>query len=303
MTHYAPIALFVFNRYNHLKRVVEAIKKNSIAKKSKVYIFSDYSNLYKEQRKIKKIRDYLYNINGFKKINIIERKINYGSAKNIILGLKFIFKKYKKCIVIEDDILVSKNFLLQMNYFLNKYKFNKKIASIEGYMYPVPFNKNIPEYFCLKGSGCWGWATWRRSWRNYEGSVQKLLKKFAGKKKLVNDFDYFNSYPYYKMLEKQKWSKKKSWAIKWYASNFIKNNYTIYFKNTLVKNIGLDDSGENCKLDYQINQKKFKNQTYKVIKNEKIIENVTAKRDIAKYLKSKFSLKNKLILAFNKLVK
>ena len=56
------------------------------------------------------------------------------------------------------------------------------------------------------------------------------------------------------MLKRQKWSKKKSWAIKWYAYNFIKKNYTIYFKNTLVKNIGLDGSGENCKIDYQINQ-------------------------------------------------
>ena len=218
------------------------------------------------------------------------------------MGLNQIFKKYNKCIIIEDDILISKNFLYQMNYFLEKFKKIKKIASIEGYMYPVNFRKEIPDYFFLKGTGCWGWATWRRSWRNYEGSVQKLLKKFLGKKELVYDFDYNNSYPYYKMLKKQKWSKKKSWAIKWYASNFIKNNYTIYFKNTLVKNIGLDGTGENCRIDYQINQKKFKNQSYKFIINKKIKENITAKNDIAKYLKNKFSLNNKLNFVFKKLL-
>ena len=218
------------------------------------------------------------------------------------MGLNQIFKTYDKCIIIEDDILISKNFLYQMNYFLDKFSKNKSIASIEGYMYPIKFKKSIPDYFFLKGTGCWGWATWRRSWQNYEESVQKLLKKFKGKKELVNDFDYYNSYPYYKMLKKQKWSKKKSWAIKWYASNFIKNNFTVYFKNTLVKNIGLDGSGENCRIDYQINQKKFRNQTCKFITNEKTKENLSAKNDISKYLKNKFSLNNKLNFVFKKLL-
>lgn len=302
MNSHAPIALFVYNRFTHVKKVIEAIKKNSISKKSTIYIFSDYNNIEFEKGKIKKIRKYLKNVTGFKKKIIVERKYNLGTSKNIVMGLNQIFKKYNKCIIIEDDILISKNFLYQMNYFLEKFKKIKKIASIEGYMYPVNFRKEIPDYFFLKGTGCWGWATWRRSWRNYEGSVQKLLKKFLGKKELVYDFDYNNSYPYYKMLKKQKWSKKKSWAIKWYASNFIKNNYTIYFKNTLVKNIGLDGTGENCRIDYQINQKKFKNQSYKFIINKKIKENITAKNDIAKYLKNKFSLNNKLNFVFKKLL-
>ena len=149
MNTYAPIALFVYNRYSHVKRLM-VIKKNSVAKKSKIYVFSDYSDDQQEQIKIRKIRNYLENINGFKKLKIIERKINYGTSKNITTGLNDIFKKYNKCIVIEDDVLVGKNFLTQMNNFLNKYSLNKKIASIEGYMYPVSFDKNVPEYYFLK---------------------------------------------------------------------------------------------------------------------------------------------------------
>ena len=104
------------------------------------------------------------------------------------------------------------------------------------------------------------------------------------------------------MLKKQIRSKKKSWAIKWYASNYLKNNYTIYFKNTLVKNIGLDGSGENCRIDYQINQKKFTNRTYKIKINGKLKENIAAKEDIAKYLNTKFSFKNKINFIIKKLL-
>ena len=59
MKTYAPIALFVYNRYDHVKKVVHAIKKNSIAKKSKIYVFSDFSKSKEEQKNIKKIRKYI----------------------------------------------------------------------------------------------------------------------------------------------------------------------------------------------------------------------------------------------------
>ena len=70
----------------------------------------------------------------------------------------------------------------------------------------------------------------------------------------------------------------------------------------MVKNIGLDGTGENCRIDYQINQKKFKNQNYKLMENENIKENKFAKKEIAKYLKKKFSLNNKLYLVIKKLL-
>ena len=147
MISYSPIALFVYNRLQHTKKVIEAIKKNPISQKSIIYIFSDFNDAEFDKHKIKKIRNYLKNLNGFKKIIIIERKYNFGTSKNIVLGLNKIFKKHTKCIIIEDDILVSKNFLYQMNYFLEKFNKIRNIASIEGYMYPVKFKKNIPDYF------------------------------------------------------------------------------------------------------------------------------------------------------------
>ena len=87
-----------------------------------------------------------------------------------------------------------------------------------------------------------------------------------------------------------------SWSIKWAAGNFLKKKYTIYFKNSLVKNIGVDGSGVNCKLNYDLNQKKFKIENIIINNNKVIKENFEAKKKIAKYLKSNFSIKNKIIL-------
>ena len=50
---------------------------------------------------------------------------------------------------------------------------------------------------------------------------------------------------YFRMLEERNLGKN-SWAICWHASCFLANMVTLYPKRSLVKNMGLDNSGENC---------------------------------------------------------
>ena len=78
MNSYSPIALFVYNRLQHTKKVIEAIKKNHIYKKSTIYVFSDFSDVEFEKNKIKKIRNYLNNLNGNKKISFINFRIYFS---------------------------------------------------------------------------------------------------------------------------------------------------------------------------------------------------------------------------------
>ena len=79
MNTYAPIALFTYNRFKHLKIVLKGIKNNPLAKKSTIYIFSDFTKDLLEVDNIKKIRKYLKNLKGFKKVIIVEREYNFGS--------------------------------------------------------------------------------------------------------------------------------------------------------------------------------------------------------------------------------
>ena len=51
------------------------------------------------------------------------------------------------------------------------------------------------------------------------------------------------------MLINQVKGKNDSWAVRWYASCFLKGMYTLYPCKTLVKNIGIDKFGQNTKID------------------------------------------------------
>jgi hypothetical protein len=237
----APIILFVYNRYDTLVKVIRSLKLNNLSKKSELHIFSDGPKNDFDNIQVLNIRLYLKKIQGFKKIIIYERKINIGLSDNIITGVTQILNKYNKAIIIEDDIQVNKYFLEYMNQALNIYKNDKNVASIHGYQYPIIFPKNFQENFFLKGADCWGWATWKRAWKFFEKDSSKLYLKIKSDKKLSKEFNYGNSYNFLKMLEDQSKDKINSWAIRWYASAFLNNMYTLYPKKSYVNNLGFDN--------------------------------------------------------------
>lgn len=296
MSHLAPVALFCFNRPNHLKKTLINLKKNYLSKQSKIYVFSDGAKNKDDYHKVKMVRELIKNFDGFGDKQIILRNKNYGLAKNIVNGIDYVLKKENKIIVLEDDLITSKFFLEYMNLNLNNYEKNNKVASIHGYIYPVE-KKNLPNYFFIRGADCWGWATWKRAWRKYEKNPKTLLSRLK-KTNQVKEFNFNNSKDYFKMLEKNLYSNNKSWAIQWYASAFLENMFTLYPKYTYVKNIGLDGSGKNTRIKYSLNSKFGKN--FKSSKINSVKDNIVARRKFEDFFR--FNEKNILSKIYSKIV-
>lgn len=241
----APICLFVYNRPTHTKKCIESVLKNKYSSESELFIFSDAPKFEQHKNAVQEVRDYLKKISGFKRITIIERPFNYGLAQNIIDGITTIVSQFNKVIVLEDDLLVSPYFLEYMNHFLELYEKDISVASIHGYVYPLSNFNNLPETFFIKGADCWGWGTWKRAWDCFETDGSILLQRIL-QNGLKKEFDFDNSYPYTRMLLEQTIGKNNSWAIRWYASAFLNNMYTLYPRESLVQNIGMDNSGTHC---------------------------------------------------------
>lgn len=279
----APILLFTYKRLDHLKKTIYSLKKNSLSKHSDLIIFSDGAKKLNEKSDVENVRNFIKNIKGFNKVKIHFRNKNYGLSKNIISGISKVLKEYPNVIVLEDDLIVDKFFLNFMNDGLNIYKKNLSVASIHGYIYPINFSKSVHEYFFIKGADCWGWATWGRAWNKFEKNGQKLLQRIK-KKKLKKNFNFDNTYDYYQMLKKQTKGKNNSWAIRWYASAFTNNMFTLYPSKTFVKNIGIDGSGTHGSGNYQLNTNRFTRTKYiKIKKTKKIKENSVAKKEIQSF--------------------
>lgn len=278
----APIVLFTYNRLWHTQQTVEALQRNLLASESELFIFSDGGKNEDDWGKVYAVREYLHTIGGFKKIHITEQKENKGLANSIIDGVTKIVNEYGRIIVLEDDLVTSKYFLQYMNDALDMYEISKEVACISGYIYPLKNSDNLPETFFIKGADCWGWATWKRGWDIFNSNGSGLLKEICSKN-LETEFDFENSYPYTQMLKDQINGKNNSWAVRWYASAFLKAKLCLYPQKSLVQNIGCDNTGTHCG-----NSSKFDTTvvtSYTMMKKIPTEENLFVKRRISEFLK------------------
>lgn len=236
---YAPIALFTYNRLWHTQQTVESLQKNKESAESDLFIFCDGAKNSSEQIKVDEVRGYLKRISGFKSVQIFEQAQNRGLANSIITGVTQVVNLYNRVIVLEDDMVTSPYFLRFMNEGLELYENQAEVACIHAYRYPIGA---VEKPFFIRGADCWGWGTWKRAWDNFNENGSELLAALQTQN-LIEAFNHQNAFPYDKMLKDQIAGKNNSWAIRWKASAFLKNQYTLYYKASLLKNIGNDDSG------------------------------------------------------------
>lgn len=276
----APIVLFTYNRLWHTQQTIASLQANSLASASELFIYSDAAKHEKDITTVSNLRSYLKTVDGFKKVTIIEQNENQGLSKSILSGVDAILDTNNAVIVVEDDLKCSPHFLAFLNEGLQKFESDKNVACIHAYCYPIP---EQAEPFFIRGADCWGWATWKDTWQSFERDGQTLLNELK-EKNLTSLFDFNDSYPYTKMLQDQILGKNDSWAVRWKASTFLKKQLCLYYKHSLVQNIGNDNSGtHSTKTDHFYVDLK---DGYEGIGNLKIEESIIAREAFAKFYRN-----------------
>lgn len=240
MQNLAPIALFVYNRPQHTVRTLQFLQQNELAAKSHLYIFSDGAKTDLDREKVAEVRKIIKKVDGFKSVKVMESKVNAGLANAVIAGVTQLIAEYDQVIVFEDDLITSPHTLAYFNNALNHYREEEKVMHIGAYMYPLKAD-NLPQSFFYRAATSWGWATWGRAWKNFEPNIDVLLKQFDKKKRTAFSIDHKMNF--WKQMQEFKKGKNNSWAIRWYASIFLKGGLTLNPSQSLVNNIGHDGTG------------------------------------------------------------
>lgn len=240
MQTFAPIALFVYNRPEHTARTIKFLQQNELSSESRLFVFSDGFKSEADEKNVLEVRELLRNIDGFKSVEIVERKENMGLAKSIIIGVSKLIKDYKQVIVFEDDLITSPYTLTYFNEALSRYRDESKVMHIGAYMYNLK-DADLPETFFYRAATSWGWATWERAWEHFEPNIDTLMAKFD--KSAKSAFSIEHTMNFWKQMEDFKSGRNNSWAIRWYASIFLKGGLTLNPSQSLVNNIGHDGSG------------------------------------------------------------
>lgn len=241
----APVVLFVYNRLDHTKKVIESLGNNFLADATDLYVFSDAAKSEAGLDKVNEVREYIRRTEwreSFQRVTVVEAEKNKGLAKSIIGGVTSILQKYGKVIVVEDDLILSPWFLQYMNGALDYYKDVPDVWSISGYSFPMKSLKNYPHDVFYSYRGCsWGWGTWLDRWVKTDWKVKdypKLMQDKEWQKRFNRGGGDLTG-----MLGLQMEGKINSWAIRWVFTQSNLDMYTVYPKHSYILNDGCDGSG------------------------------------------------------------
>ena len=242
----APIALFVYNRPKHTRKVLESLKANKLAADSTLYIFADGRReraSVEERSNILSVRALIKEEQWCGRVEIIESDKNKGLANSIIGGVTKLINEYGKIIVLEDDLLLHKDFLSYMNDALDRYENEPKVFTVTGYQYPLDLPLKVPETFFMRIAASWTWGTWKRAWDNFDPAATGW-EEMKHNLEMRRQFNFDNSIDFYAMMVAQMETKQvDSWSIRWDWTIFKLGGLNLYPYKTLVENIGFDGSG------------------------------------------------------------
>lgn len=295
---FAPIVVSVYDRLDHLKRCVESLKTNNLAIESILYVVSDAA--YKEEHvdRIRRVRDYISSINGFKEVRPVFREKNLGAQKSVGLVLDNILSTNDSFIFLEDDIVVSNNFLQYLNDGLAYYREQKNVFAICGFKAPfdLPFNYKEDVFFYPCNSP-WGFATWKDRWVSVN---HDYYDRYSELKKDRQKFKEFVSIGFYIKGILKADSKEEIVAgdLRVYYHMFQHNMCSVFPVKSKTQNWGFDGTGEHCgnknawwaKPDLDISRQKtifipFEGYNKELLKNFRSFQDKINGGIVAKYLK------------------
>lgn len=239
----APIALFVYNRPEHTRRTIEALRKNELAEESDLIIFSDAPKTPDAADAVHEVRNHIRTVTGFKSVCIVERDSNLGLAESVIRGVTQLCDERGQAIILEDDLVTSPFFLTFLNDALNIYRNEEKVMHISGYMFPIDVS-GLPETFFLRTASCWGWATWNRAWKRFSKEPGKLVAEMT--KQEIHRFNMDGAYDFWTQVTQNERGLINTWAVFWYATVFQSQGLCLHPAVSMVNNIGHDNTGEHC---------------------------------------------------------
>jgi len=106
-------------------------------------------------------------------------------------------------------------------------------------VYPIRPSARAP--FFLRHADSCGWATWGEAWELFEPDGGLLLAELD-RRKLTDSFDMGHG-GFTEMLRMQTRGEIDSWAVRWYASVFLRERMCLFPGASLVQNIGFDGTG------------------------------------------------------------
>lgn len=244
MSNKYPVVFFVFKRPGTTRIFLDRMVAAHI---TRIYIFADGPRNESDRQGTNAVKTAITEFqtdNPTTEIITTYATENLGLKRNITDGLDTVFSQEDAAIIIEDDCEPTPDFFKFTGEMLTRYHDEPKVMAVNGtstggnFTYSYDFSQ-YPQ--------CWGWATWKRAWKLYDGSLRQFSKESWKELSKELGFSPLLARYWYAMLTMVKSGWIKTWDFQWSYAHFYHHGLAVAPSVNLIKNIGFDTVATNTK--------------------------------------------------------
>lgn len=181
----SPVLFVIFKREDTTRQVFQRIRE---AQPPRLYIAADGPRADRpdEVAKCEATRKLVENVDWPCEVHRLFQDKNLGCGKGVSSAITWFFEHEEEGIIIEDDILPHMDFFRFCDEMLERYRNTPQVKCICGSNAFYQDVKYDYSYFFSHYMFVWGWASWRRTWNEYDFSLNSV--KRASIEKKINSF-------------------------------------------------------------------------------------------------------------------
>jgi hypothetical protein len=268
-----PIVLLVFNRPELTARVLEQVR---IRQPSLLFVVADGPRPGRtgDEAKCAAVRA------------VVERGVdwpcevvssfadqNLGCARRVSSGISGVFERVDEAIILEDDCIPDPLFFPFCAELLKKYRQEPRIAAISGSNFQAPRWRSQDSYYFSRYPHCWGWATWRRAWADFDPGMARWAE-LRGKGWLREWLEDDEETAYWtSKFDDTAAGEIDTWAYPWTFSCWVNGRLTVLPKANLVLNVGAGDDATHAHLPHRGVKKSSRRVTFPLRHPNAIVRN------------------------------
>ena len=248
------VLFLVFNRADTTSQVFKKIRQ---AKPPRLYVAGDGPRKGNENdlEKVKKVREIATMVDWHCEVRTLFRDTNQGCKKGVSSAINWFFEFEEQGIILEDDCVPSIEFFFFCENLLEHFCEDERVSVISGDNFQNNQWRGNGSYYFSKYPHCWGWATWKRSWKNFDYDIS-FWPSWNNSDIWLNLIPDKIERKYWQRIFNQVFRKQiDSWAYPWTASVWYKGGLTAIPNANLVSNIGFTIEATHTKSEKSISSK------------------------------------------------
>jgi hypothetical protein len=245
----SPILFVIFNRPELTQRVFEQIRA---AKPERLYIAADgpRPDFPDDELLCMQTRVIVNDIDWKCKLKTLFRDENVGCKGGVSSAADWFFSQEDEGIILEDDCLPANSFFKFCDVLLAKYRDDTRIRHITGCNLQQGKTWGNGSYYFSNMTHVWGWASWKRAWKDYDRTLGKYDEGEARPCMSAIFDDPLIVDGWVNIFNEVKAGKINAWGYQLDFANYFNNGLTVIPNQNLISNIGFG-AGATHTLDEQ----------------------------------------------------